>query len=78
MYENNFHTPKLNNISQLRHILSQSVDELILQVCVPENQADNFTQCDGVVGSGAWINDCGVCVGGTTGLAQHTGRVYSM
>ena len=45
-------------------------------MCVPENQADNFTQCDGIVGSGAWINDCGVCVGGTTGLAQHTGRVY--
>jgi len=42
-------------------------------VCVPV-EVQSFLMCDGEVRSGAWINQCGICVGGTTGRAAHAGH----
>ena len=43
------------------------------EVCVPEEQAGNFTMCDGQRQSDARINECGVCYGGNTGLEATEG-----
>ena len=44
------------------------------EVCVPEDQAGNFTMCDGQRDSDARINECGVCYGGNTTLESTEGE----
>ena len=43
------------------------------EICVPEDQAANFTMCDGQTNSNASINECGVCYGGNTSLTAQAG-----
>ena len=43
------------------------------ELCVPKVLAKNYTMCDGKVLSGARINRCGVCWGGTTGRNESAG-----
>jgi hypothetical protein len=50
------------------------------ELCVPQGLAKNYTMCDGRRLSGARINRCGVCWGGSTGRNESAGdcTVYTV